>query len=438
MRKAFSEKVPVTIECFMTQFYHIRMKIKITLISVLFLSVITLFAQENDATTSVQKEKVKLEFKYKKGDIYRILSTVEEDVYVNRRKSHSSIIINRVSAEVTDVTEDGSGLHECIFMTTEDSTGTYSGASFHYGEDYKSIFKRSPLGIYTISDEYFMPTVRDVPVFPDCEVEPGEKWTAPGHEAHDLRQGFGIENPYKVPFNAEYTFEGKDEKSGLYIIKARYSMYMENPSPKESQLEDYPAITEGFSDETIYWDNEKGTIDHYIENFRIFIETVAGNLYEFTGTAKAEVTDFSRTNTKENIDSVQKKVDELGLENVTVRSGDKGLTIAIENIQFEPDSSELLESEKRKIEQIAKILEAWPENDILVTGHTALAGNKKMRQTLSEERANAVAEYLIGLNVRDRFHIFTQGFGADFPVANNSTESGKARNRRVEITIMDR
>ena len=77
------------------------------------------------------------------------------------------------------------------------------------------------------------------------------------------------------------------------------------------------------------------------------------------------------------------------------------------------------------------------EVDILVSGHTALAGTEKVRQLLSEERADAVAEFLIALGVRDRAHIFTQGFGATKPVAPNNTEAGKARNRRVEITILE-
>ncbi|WP_288568541.1 OmpA family protein [uncultured Treponema sp.] len=407
------------------------MKRKILLISVLLIFASSFFAHENS-------ESVKFEFKYQKGDRYRILSTVDEDIFVNHRKSHHSIIVNRVSAEITDVTKDGQGIHDCIFMTTEDSTGTFTGARFSYGKDYKSIFKRSKNGTYTIADEYFMPTVRDVPIFPDREILPGEKWTAKGHEAHDLRKGFGIEKPYKVPFNAEYTYEGRDENSGLYKIRVRYTMYMENPPVQNYDLDDYPVTTRGFSDETIFWDNEKGSIDHYSESFKIFIETAAGNIFEFRGTAHAEVTEFARTNTTENISSVQKKIKELGLENVTVKPDEKGLTIAIENIQFEPDSAILLESEKIKIQQIAKILENWPDNDILVTGHTALAGTEKMRKILSEERASTVAEYLIGLNVRDRFHVFTQGFGAERPIATNRTEEGKARNRRVEITIMDK
>ncbi len=386
---------------------------------------------------SQDNKSVKFEFKYQKGDRYRILSTVNEDVFVNRKKSHHSIIVNRVSAAITEVTADGQGIHNCSFMTTEDSVGSFSGTTFSYGEEYKSIFKRSKTGLYTISDEYFMPTVRDVPIFLDKEVAPGESWTAQGHEAHDLRKGFNIEKPFKVPFTAEYTYVGQDEKTGLYIIKVKYSMQMESPALNSFEYEEYPVTTQGFSDETIYWDNEKGAIDHYSENFRIFIETSLGNLFEFTGNAHAEVTEFERTNTTENLSTVKNKIEELGLENVSVSNGEKGLTIAIENIQFKPDSAILLESEKAKLVQIATILEAWPNNDILITGHTALAGTEKMRKLLSEQRAASVANYLIELNVRDKFHIFTQGLGATKPISSNATEEGKARNRRVEITIMD-
>lgn len=396
---------------------------------------ISLFAEE----LLTDGDPVKFLFKYKKGDMYRILSTVDEDVYVNHRLNHHSIIVNRVAAEVTEVEKDGSGIHNCTFMTSEDSTGSRTGAKFTYGEDYLSIFERNPRGIYRISDEYFMPTVRDVPVFPDKEIKPGEKWTEKGHEAHDLRRQFDMPKPYKVPFNAEYTYLGVQKETGLHVINVRYTMFMQTPAPKNANAyAEYPAVTKGFSDELIYWDNERGSIDHYTENFRILMESSLGNLYEFTGSAKAEVTEFARTNTEENLENVQNQINDLGLENVTVRNGDKGLTIALEDIKFQPDSAILMDSEKIKLQKIAEILETWPNNDILVSGHTALAGTEKMRQILSEERASAVAEYLITLNVRDRFHIFTQGFGATKPVANNKTEAGKAKNRRVEITIMDR
>lgn len=390
------------------------------------------FSQEQTGDSSVQ-----FEFKYKKNDRYRILSTVNEDVFINGEKSHHALIVNRVTARVTETDETGGGITECTFMTTEDSTGSRTGAKFSYGEEYKSVFHRTKNGIYTISDEYFMPTVRDVPVFPDKKLSPGDKWTARGHEAHDLRRIFGLETPYKVPFIAEYKYLGKEEEGNLHVFKVKYNMKMKVPQNQIPQTEDYPVAMNGFSDETVFWDLEKGSIDHYSENFRIIMETATGAVLEFSGTAQAEVTEFERTATEENLSAVQKKVSDMGIQNVTVSKGEKGLTLSLEDIKFQADSAELLDSEKMKLEQIAQILEAWPENDILVTGHTALAGTAKVRQELSEQRARAVADYMILLGVRDRFHIFTQGFGATKPVAPNTTEEGKARNRRVEITIMD-
>ena len=73
----------------------------------------------------------------------------------------------------------------------------------------------------------------------------------------------------------------------------------------------------------------------------------------------------------------------------------------------------------------------------MISGHCALAGTAQERQELSEERAAAVADYLGKLGVKDTNRIFTQGFGATKPVAPNNTPQGMAKNRRVEITILD-
>lgn len=405
-------------------------------------------------------------YKYKTGDRYRILSTVNEDVFFNMQPDHHAFILNRITSEVTGINDDGSGEYDASFMTTEDSTGAMTGNKMQWGDEYHSVFARDAQGTYTIGDEYFMPTVRDVPIFPQKAVAPGETWTANGHEAHDMRRVFGIEKPYKVPFTATYTYlgtvkkttsdkkqlsyaaasattikpsDGPSQTSVLHVFNVKYTLYYESPAPTESQTyQDYPAMTMGFSNQTIYWDAEKGGIDHYKEDFRILIETSYGNLFEFRGDAHAEVNEFVQTNTEDALTKVQNEVNKLGLDNVTVKKGDKGLTISVEDIKFKADSSELLDSEKIKLQKIAKILSAYPNNDILVSGHTALAGTEKVRQMLSEERAQAVADYLIDLGVRDKYHIFTQGFGATKPIASNDNEAGKAKNRRVEITIMDK
>ncbi len=413
---------------------------------------------------------VTFRFKFQDGDSYRILSTVNEDVYVNMRLNHRAEIINRISTQVLSVEPDGSARHQSSFMTTESSVSAVGTGSFSWGEEYLSIFNRSPLGVYTIDDQYFMPTVRDVPIFPDHPVKPGDTWTAEGHEAHDLRMNFGIQTPYKVPFTATYTYLGtvdreqkkvrqysyaassymkkpnnqvlSKEGNKLHVFRVKYSMYMEtpyrNPRAVADPYADYPQTTMGFSDELVYWDAEKGAIDHYTENFRILIETAYGRMYEFRGTAHAEVTDFVRTATEENVEEVKKQIDDLGLENVNVIKSDKGLTLSIENIQFKPDSPELLEGEIDKLERIAQILSLFPDNDLLISGHTAVANNGVDSKQLSADRAQTVADYLINLGVRERQEVFTLGFGDTLPIAPNSTEEGRAKNRRVEITIMDK
>lgn len=389
---------------------------------------------------------VKFEFQFKEGDSSRVLSHVNEDVFVNHRFDHRAVILNRISMKVNKTNEDGSGEEEGTFMTSESSVGRGANSSFSWGEEYQSVFTRSKLGVYTISDQYFMPTVRDVPLFPDRAVAPGESWEAQGHEAHDLRRQFAQDKPFKVPFKANYTYLGTVKSKGkdgtektLNVINVKYNMYMETPEPAGlDAYQEYPASMMGYSDELIYWDNDTGTIDHYTEKFRIVMESSYGNIFEFRGTADAEVQSFERTATEEKVAQVQEKVNELGIDDVTVKKGDKGLTISIENIQFGGESAELLDSEKEKLRKIAKIIEAYQDNDILVSGHTAHYPGGANPITLSEQRASAVADYLIELGLRDKYHIFTQGFGDREPIDTNATAQGRARNRRVEITIMDK
>jgi Outer membrane protein and related peptidoglycan-associated (lipo)proteins len=412
-------------------------------------SVCSLYAQTAAPAVNTDAEPEVFAFKYKKGDAYRILSKVHEDVLVNNEMHHHAEILSRISVKVTNVAEDGSGTCSADFMTSEDSTSSYSGSHFSWGDEYPSVFTRSPRGVYTIDDQYFMPVVRDDPVFPETPVRPGDTWTAQGYEAHDLRRTFGIQKPFKVPFTATYVYKGtvkNDSGRTFNVIEVKYNLYYESPSSGNTagsavtgstdELMNRPAVTMGYSHQTLYWDNERGELDHYNEEFRIIIENYYGDTFTFQGTAEAEVTEFTTTNTDDAVKKVQDSVHDLGLENVSVRKGEKGLTISLDKIQFLPDSSELRDSEKQKLGKIAGILHEY-NNDLLVTGHCALRGTADERKKLSEDRAVSVAQYLISLGVRDTYHIFTQGKGATDPAASNDTEEGRALNRRVEITIMD-
>jgi outer membrane protein OmpA-like peptidoglycan-associated protein len=110
----------------------------------------------------------------------------------------------------------------------------------------------------------------------------------------------------------------------------------------------------------------------------------------------------------------------------------------LNNIQFMPDSVELTAGEMAKLEEIAAILSRYPGTNILVGGHTALAGTREGQLQVSTRRAQAVADFLTALNVRRAEEIIVVGYGADRPLGDTATEAGRAMNRRVEIILLDK
>ncbi|HOT58420.1 MAG TPA: OmpA family protein, partial [Spirochaetales bacterium] len=113
----------------------------------------------------------------------------------------------------------------------------------------------------------------------------------------------------------------------------------------------------------------------------------------------------------------------------------KGQVILLFDLRFLPDSDELLPSEKPRLDEIAKILLSIPDRMFLVEGHTADVGNPKGQYALSEARAKKIVDELVKRGVPAGRFIY-KGWGADKPIAPNDTEQNRARNRRVEITIL--
>ncbi|MGP1432406.1 MAG: OmpA family protein [Treponema sp.] len=388
-------------------------------------------------------------FRFNEGDTYRINSTVNEDVYVNGQFSHKAYITNRVTVAVSDVQaavngQPASALHTCTFMTSEQN----SNRTFSWGREYPSVFRRDAFGVYNIGEQYFMPVIRDVPVFPDYDVKIGQSWQHQASEAHDLRDNFNIQKPFIVPVEVSYTYKGtvQKEQKNYHLIEVNYDLYYEIPlrniqnrTGRNTPLPPlYPVRTMGYSKQRLYWDNERGLLPSYDEVFTIQMELNTGAIIEYRGTAQAEITEMPPMNKDEMANTLDKDIRDLGLAHTNVQKTDEGVMISLENIQFEADSARLLPGEKEKIEKIGELLRRYPDYELLISGHTARAGKVEDRQQLSEERAAAVAQYLIELGVRSEHHIFTRGFGSDKPVAPNTTEENMARNRRVEITVLEK
>ncbi|MFC3816119.1 OmpA family protein [Lysobacter sp. GCM10012299] len=118
-----------------------------------------------------------------------------------------------------------------------------------------------------------------------------------------------------------------------------------------------------------------------------------------------------------------------------VRDGNNITLNMPSGITFDFDKSNLKPEFYPVLDNVARTLQEYNQTIVEVAGHTDSVGSDAYNQKLSEQRANAVSGYLTsrGLN-RDRFIVV--GAGETHPVASNDSESGRAQNRRVEITLV--
>lgn len=123
------------------------------------------------------------------------------------------------------------------------------------------------------------------------------------------------------------------------------------------------------------------------------------------------------------------------LSNAKVERVGEGIKITFDSgILFETNSYELQPAAKANIESLSKILNKYPDTNILIEGDTDNEGSEEYNQTLSERRARAVADHQKGQGVAGS-RISTVGLGELNPVASNETAAGRQQNRRVEIAI---
>ena len=112
---------------------------------------------------------------------------------------------------------------------------------------------------------------------------------------------------------------------------------------------------------------------------------------------------------------------------------DDGITVPINNLFFDTGKFTVLSNSIPELKRIAKIIQV-NNLKVVIEGHTDNVGEDAANLTLSEQRANAVKEFLIkeGCNPNQ---LTTKGFGKTKPVAPNDTEKGRSKNRRVELKL---
>lgn len=126
------------------------------------------------------------------------------------------------------------------------------------------------------------------------------------------------------------------------------------------------------------------------------------------------------------------------VEDVTVVPTKDGTKISIQNLRFVADSSLLLPEEQPRLDSIAEMLREMAQSGeftITVEGHTASVGKPTGELNLSIERAQAILQAMKQRGL-DTTHFTYKGYGGTLPVGDNSTEEGRAQNRRVEIMVI--
>lgn len=248
----------------------------------------------------------------------------------------------------------------------------------------------------------------------------------------------------------------------IYSFKGSISMFTEYPpaydknklipalqrvaSVSEKEIKE---ILEKPVNESSWIESEKKSSGSIEKNdFESGANSIRNNSYAEKKIAKNENQTYGAKNhpqkKKDSADEIQSKIsagknsssNSKSEKKVIVENTAAGIRLTMQNLNFKPDSAELLPGENERLDQIAQVLKEVPDQMFLVEGHTASVGYEKGEMKLSVERANSVANALIQRGIpREKF--ICKGSGGTKPIADNSTQEGKAKNRRVEITILE-
>lgn len=306
-----------------------------------------------------------------------------------------------------------------------------SDTVFKLKEKYAVDFGISPSGEFDVKRGDLMPNLRNIPSFPDKDLNPGDRWSANGELVIE-----SFSKPFKLTFPVEYELARIVHENGKEIAVINYYYVIESDMTSAGYPDDFPVAIKGENKGVIYWDvvnNKPGDMkDSYYIAF-LFARGGAQTLVEFTMNIRTE------NMTYKNYPEEQKEKDKEELkkelpEGTEVDTDDRGIVVRMDDVLFDFDSYSLRADTEGKLAKISEIIkERYPDREIIVEGHTDNVGKKDYNYSLSEKRARTVSEYLKAKVGHDK--ISYRGLGQDKPLADNNTTEGRKKNRRVEIII---
>lgn len=324
-----------------------------------------------------------------------------------------------------------------------------------------SAFSISDDGYLSMIEDNGFPSFRSFPTFPKEKIQIGDTWQGRAERAVDpLNKGIITRLPIVIQY--QYTGDGKYHDEEIYILKAQWATrygisYFDPQGDRElkSAMGSHKAdiyvskntgcalLVRDLVDETFtYQDGNKINFQGFITLFTEYPPAIDREkiIPALNRIAKNNDDNNSNSDKKPNGNNGfffgddgngKNKISDITYENTS-----SGIKLTIQNLQFKPNSSELLPGEEYRLNQIAEALKQSPNSMFLVEGHTASTGNLSGEKKLSVERAYAIAKELIKRGIGSE-KFLCKGSGSSKPIASNDTAEGMAKNRRVEITILE-
>ena len=128
---------------------------------------------------------------------------------------------------------------------------------------------------------------------------------------------------------------------------------------------------------------------------------------------------------------LQRQIDDLN-----AKATERGLVVTLGDLTFGTGKSEIKSSASGHLNKLAVFLNQYPDRNVVIEGHTDNVGSDSSNLQLSQKRADAVKNYLLGQNIAPE-RLESSGKGEAIPIADNDTDAGRQQNRRVEVIIIN-
>lgn len=340
-----------------------------------------------------------------------------------------------------------------------DSKGTMDVSARYYLADESAIdLQRSPKslsGSYSVNFRLLadgsttevpagpVPVFRGYPSRIPSDIKVGETWRAYGALSVDPRNQ-GVYNT--IPLYIEYTFLGLVEWNGHPVPTAKAKFAVRYRPGKEALGDPELLRGEGTRDVMIHYDPDTGfpllmreTVGHETWQYKDG-STLVNNGFVLTfwkGAIRYADRAERVVEKEEEVRKVETVLNQEKVPDVAIRQDDRGISLTLENLRFVADQAVLLPGEDQRIVGIIQILNAVPgDKHLLVVGHTAAVGSVESQDLLSLQRSKHIVDLLVKGGI-DPSRLLYDGRGGRDPVADNNTEEGRAKNRRVEIIILN-